>query len=178
MKMRKLLFAVAATTCRASAAIGAASAQAGPMPEFGLYATVNGSGMHEFELSGYSCETRDLIYFTGTGEPIGSMYTETIEGQLNKMTGKFSFSSEYSPGGYSWGASGTATHDMYSDDMSFTASKVSGTAVVSVTGTFVDVPPCSHGQYVSGARAAGVSKSEFKEIVKDKSLFGPYPMPG
>lgn len=176
MKMRKLLFAVTATTCIASAAIGAASTQAQPMPEFELYATVNGSGMHEFELSGYSCETRDLIYFTGTGEPLGTIYTETIEGQLNKRTGEFMFSAEYSPGGYSWSAEGTATHDMYTDDMSFTADDFTGVGITSVSGTFADVPPCSHGQYVSGARAAGVSKSEFKEIVKDKSLFGPYPM--
>ena len=173
--MRKLLFAVAATTCIASAAIGAASTQAEPMPEFGLYATVNGSSMHEYDLSGYSCHTREVIYFAGAGKPLGTIYTETIEGEINKKTGAFTFSSEYSPGSYSWSASGTATHDMYTDDMSFTASTVSGVGVVSVTGTFVDVPPCSHGQYVSGARAAGVSKSEFKEIVKDKSLFGPYP---
>ena len=178
MKMRKLLFAVAATTCIASAAIGAASAQAAPMPEFGLYATVNGSGMHEFDLSGYSCQTREMIFFAGTGKPLGTMYTETIEGEINKKTGEFMFSAEYSPGGYSWSAEGTAMRDMYTDDMSFTASDFTGTGITSVSGTFVDVPPCSHGQYVSGARAAGVSKSEFKEIVKDKSLFGPYPMPG
>lgn len=174
MKMRKLLFAITATTCIASAAIGAASAQAEPMPEFGLYATVNGSGMHEYELSGYTCVTRDLISFTGTGEAIGTEYTETIEGQLNKMTGAFSFSSEYSPGTYSWGASGTAMPDMYGDDMSFTASKVSGTAVVSVSGTFVDVPPCSHGQYVSGARAAGKKGKDLNAIARNKNLFGPY----
>ena len=174
MKMRRLLFAVAATTCIASAAIGAAGAQAEPMPEFGLYATVNGSGMHEYEMSGYSCETRDLIFFTGTGEPVGSIYTETIEGQINKLTGAFMFSAEYTPGGYSWGASGTATHDPYSDEMSFTASSFSGGGVTSVSGTFVDVPPCSHGQYVAGARAAGLKGKDLNAIARNKDLFGPY----
>lgn len=174
MKMRKLLFAVTATTCIASAAIGAASAQAEPNPEFGLYATVNGSGEHEYELSGYSCETRELIYFTGTGEPVGSIYTETIEGQINKKTGEFMFSAEYSPGGYSWSAKGTATHDMYTDNMSFTADEFTGVGVTSVSGTFVDVPPCSHGQYVAGARAAGLTGKDLNAIARNKDLFGPY----
>jgi hypothetical protein len=173
MKMRKLLFAVAATTCIASAAIGAASAQAQPMPDFSLYATVNGSSQHEIESMNYSCESDGWVNFTGTGSI--STYTETIEGELNKKTGEFSFSSEYTPGGYSWSAEGTAHDDMMSDDMNFTATSFTGAGVVSVSGTFSDVPPCSHGQYVSGARAAGVSGMEFKEIVKNKDLIGPYP---
>ncbi len=177
MKIRKILFTLSAATCIASAAIGAASAQAQPMPTsgFSLYATVNGVGQHEYESLNYTCPSSGMVSFSGSGAPLGTMYTENISGTFNNKTGAFTFSSNYSPGPYSWSATGMAYHDMMSDDMNFTASSFTGAGVASVTGTFVDVPPCSHGQYVSGARKAGMKGKDLNAIARDKSLFGPYP---
>ena len=170
MKIRKLLFVLSATTCIASAAIGAASTQAQPMPKFSLYATVNGSSQHEYLSLNYTCPSSGVVSFSGFGVALGTQYTETISGSFNNKTGAFTFSSNYSPGSYSWSAAGMAHHDM-----TFTASSFSGSGITAVSGTFVGVPPCSHGQYVSGATKAGLKGKALAAIARNKKLFGPYP---